>query len=191
LPNYRRIFRPGGTYFFTLVTAARAPLFADERARSLLHDAFAGVRRDRPFELDAIVLLPDHLHAIWTLADGDADFSRRWASVKARFTHAWLSEGGAEQSVAPGRAGKAGRGVWQERFWEHTVRDQEDLNRHLDYIHYNPVKHGLAACPHQWEWSSFSRWVAKSGYEADWQCCCEDRKIKPIDFSWAEGLEME
>src|SRR5438045_3006040 len=106
MPNYRRIFRPGGTYFFTLVTAARAPVFADGRARTLLHNSLAGVRRDRPFELDAIVLLPDHLHAIWTLPDGDADFSRRWASVKARFTRAWLDAGGEEQSIGGGRANK-------------------------------------------------------------------------------------
>jgi putative transposase len=191
VPNYRRAFRPGGTFFFTLVTAARAPVFSKPMARTLLHDAIEAVRKDRPFEIDAIVLLPDHLHALWTLPAGDADFSTRWASMKARFTRAWLASGGTEQAISDGRARKGGRGVWQERFWEHVIRDADDLNRHLDYIHYNPVKHGLAACPHQWAWSSFGRWVANGGYIADWQCCCGSRRVAPLDFAWAGGLEME
>jgi putative transposase len=190
VPNYRRAFRPGGTFFFTLVTAGRTRLFSDGAARALLHQSIEGARRNRPFTIDAIVLLPDHLHTIWTLPDADADFSKRWASIKARFTRLWLSHGGADVALAPGRARKGGRGVWQERFWEHAIRDVDDLNRHLDYIHYNPVKHGFVACPHQWEWSSFRRCVDSGAYDADWQCCC-GAKPQPIDFSWADQFEME
>lgn len=139
-------------------------------------------------DLVAIVLLPDHLHAIWTLPDRDADFSTRWAAIKANFTRQFLASGGSE--AGPARR-KGGRAVWQERFWEHVVRDEADFNRHLDYIHFNPVKHGLTTCPHSWEFSSFNRWVAQRGYDADWLCSCGGRKPNMPDFSNMAGAEMD
>jgi putative transposase len=191
MPDYTRVYRPGGSYFFTLVTEGRAPILCDAIARRLLHEAIDICRRKRPFTLDAIVLLPDHLHAMWTLPEGDEDFSARWSTIKASFTHAYLQSHAAEQPLTPGRQHYRRRGVWQPRFWEHLIRDQEDFNRHLDYIHYNPVKHGLSSCPHAWEFSTFRRWVDLAGYEPDWQCFCNDRSPTPPQFRELAGMKME
>src|SRR3954451_25026961 len=170
MPNYRRYFVPGGTYFFTIVTARRAPIFADEAACHLLGDCLRRVERERPFGVVAIVLLPDHWHTIWTLPPQDDDYSTRIASVKVHFTRGWLARGGHEQSVLPGQQRERRRGVWQPRFSEHTVRDEEDLSQHADYLHYNPVKHGWARCPGDWRFSSFARFVRGGTYPADWGC---------------------
>ena len=141
MPNYLRALQPGGTFFLTLVTQRRVPIFADEGARAMLHDAFAQCRRHHGFVLDAMVLLPDHLHLLMTLPEDDADFSMRIANIKSHFTRHYLASGGAEQSRSVSRLRQRVRGVWQRRFWEHTIRDSTDLHRHFDYIHYNPVKH--------------------------------------------------
>jgi putative transposase len=188
MPEYRRAYQPGGTFFFTLVTAGRRALFDDAANRRFLHDAIAECRADRPFELLAIVLLPDHLHAIWRLPDADADFSTRWASIKARFTRRYLDAGGAETDD---RRRKGGRAVWQERFWEHQIRDELDFNQHLDYVHYNPVKHRYVACPHAWPHSSFHRWVATGGYDRDWLCTCDALAPSPPDFGGIVSAEMD
>ena len=170
MPNYRRNWLPGGTFFFTIVTAGRAPLFRDELARTLLGTCFRQERATRPFTIDAVVLLPDHLHAIWSLPPGDFDFSTRWSSIKSRFTREWLARGGTEQPVLAGQHREERRGIWQPRFLEHTIRDEDDLIQHVDYIHFNPVKHGLATCPREWPWSSFGRFVRQGDYPIDWAC---------------------
>jgi putative transposase len=170
MPNFRRNWLPGGTFFFTVVTAGRAPLFGDDRARALLGTCLRQERAARPFDVDAIVLLHDHLHALWTLPPGDFDFSKRWSSIKSRFTREWLAGGGAEQAVPPGQHLQERRGVWQARFFEHTIRDEDDLIQHADYIHFNPVKHDLADCPRDWPWSSFRRFVRLGDYPIDWAC---------------------
>ena len=169
MPDYRRYFVPGGTFFFTLVTARRAPLFQRAAARMLLGQAMRDQQQDRPFE-NAIVLLPDHLHVIWNLPPGDSSYPTRWSAIKSQFTRDWLAAGGVEQPLFPGQAREGRRGVWQARYMEHTIRDEEDLTAHVDYIHYNPVKHGLARCPKDWPWSSFSRYVASGDYPVDWGC---------------------
>jgi putative transposase len=191
MSDYRRAFQPGGTFFFTLVTQRRVPILCRPLARTILNEAIAKCRTQRPFHLTAIVLLPDHLHAIWTLSDGDADFSTRWAAIKAHFTHEWLARGGYEVHGTESRAKHRNRGVWQRRFWEHAIRDEGDFERHLDYIHYNPVKHGLSACPHAWRHSSFAKWVKQDVYEQSWQCVCHGDEVKPPDFSRLDGLQME
>lgn len=194
MPNYRRAMSPGGTFFFTVVTHDRRPILTGESAHAALRHAIARTRQDHPFEVDAIVVLPDHLHAIWTLPNHDADFSTRWRLIKARFTRQWLtSNDAAGLSSRPtfARPSRGERAVWQQRFWEHVIRDEDDLQRHLDYVHYNPVKHGLAKCPHAWEWSSFSRMVASMNYEKNWCCVCNGPAHDPPDLTWADGLEME
>jgi putative transposase len=192
MPNYRRAFLPGGTFFFTLVTHDRRPILCEPAARAMLHGAFDECRRERPFDLLAVVLLPDHLHAIWRLPAGDPDYASRWSFIKSAFTRGWLAAGGAESAVSASRRRNRRRGVWQRRFWEHCLRDQDDLNRHADYIHYNPVKHGFARCPHEWEWSSFERWMGANFYERDWCCVCNDNRVfEPPDFSWANEFDLE
>jgi putative transposase len=182
MPWYRRYFKPGGTFFFTLVTEGRAPFLCDDSARRILHDAIDLCRQTRPFTLDAIVLLPDHLHAIWTLPDNDADFSTRWAFIKSTFTRHWLAAGGRERPRSASRLRTRRRGVWQRQFWEHCLRDENDLHRHLDYIHYNPVKHALAPCPHAWPWSTFPRFVDRLCYDPAWLCTCDGRHPTPLSF---------
>jgi len=191
MPNYRRAYRPGGTFFFTLVTEDRAPLFAGERGRSILHDALENCLASRPFELVAVVLLLDHLHAMWTLPIDDADFSSRWSMIKSQFTRNWLADGGDERAISESRKKNRRRGVWQPRFYEHLIRDQDDFNRHLDYIHFNPVKHGLAACPHSWTHSSFGKWVRQGDYARDWGCSCNGRSQEALDFGWADEAGIE
>lgn len=178
MPDFRRYFVPGGTYFFTLVTARRAPIFRSERARVLLGEAMRKKREEAPFESIAIVLLPDHLHAIWTLPEEDDDYPNRWKAIKAQFTSEWLRAGGTEQTIAPGYHRQRRRGVCQPRFVEHTIRDEQDLHNHADYIHYNPVKHGHASAPKNWPWSSFRRHVDSGDYSENWGSTEE----QPPDF---------
>lgn len=191
MPEYRRAFVPGGTFFFTLVTEGRAPILCSEDGRTALRTAFQLTTRRWPFEIDAIVLLPDHLHAIWTLPPPDHDFSRRWGFLKKEFTKLWLAAGGAEQCTSDSRRRNRRRGVWQRRFWEHAVRDESDFERHCDYIHYNPVKHGHADCPHAWPYSSFDRFVRQGIYEPAWHCACQNRVVKPPDFGTLATTAIE
>jgi putative transposase len=173
MPDFRRYFVAGGTYFFTVVTAGRHPLFRDGRARELLGNTMREQNDVAPFATVAIVLLPDHLHAIWTLPPDDADYSGRWQTVKAKFTRLWLASHAEEHEVAPGYRRQRRRGLWQPRFMEHTIRDERDLHNHADYVHYNPVKHGYVRAPKDWPWSSFHRYVRSGDYSVDWGCARE------------------
>jgi REP-associated tyrosine transposase len=168
MSDYRRYFVPGATYFFTLVTERRAPLFAGEAARRLLGSAMRRCLLRRPLKVVAVVLLPNHLHCLWALPPGDTAYPLRWRWIKREFTRAWLAGGGLEQPRPESRREQRRRGVWQRRFWEHTIRDETDLESHFDYIHYNPVKHGLVQRPRDWPWSSFHRWVNAGHYQPDW-----------------------
>jgi putative transposase len=169
MPDYRRVWNPGGTFFFTLVAFQRRRIFQDEWARQILREAFQyGNRKAGPFQIDAICLLPDHLHCIWTLPENDVDYSTRWKIIKAYFSRHYLHQGGSHGLLTPSKLQKGEVGVWQRRFWEHMIRDNDDLNRHIDYIHYNPVKHGLAQSAGAWPWSSFHRYVRAGYYAPDW-----------------------
>jgi putative transposase len=170
MPNFRRYFVAGGTFFFTLVTYGRRRFLTTELARDCLRDAIAAVRAERQFEIQAIVLLPEHLHTLWTLPREDTDYSTRWRRIKERFTTAYLAGGGRECEIAASRQKRGERGVWQRRFWEHMIRDEDDFERHFDYIHYNPVKHGLVKCPSEWPFSTFARCVESGIYSPDWGC---------------------
>ncbi|MBK1709180.1 MULTISPECIES: transposase [Marichromatium] len=161
MADYRRCFQPGGCYFFTVVTEGRRPLLVahiDALRRALR----MGMAR-RPFQIDALVVLPDHLHTIWRLPEGDADFSTRWMHIKRCFSTALDS-----QPTSPSRQRCRETGVWQRRFWEHLIRDERDWRRHMDYVHGNPVKHGYCAAPRDWPYSSFRRCVRAGLYGPDW-----------------------
>jgi putative transposase len=168
MSDYRRWFVPGGTYFFTLVTERRASVFSSAAGRRLLGDAMRQCFVRYPVRVIATVLLPDHLHTLWTLPAGDQRYSFRWQWIKREFTRGWLALGGREQARTSARVTERRRGVWQRRFWEHTIRDETDMEAHFDYIHYNPVKHGLVPRPRDWPWSTFHRWVRAGHYSIDW-----------------------
>ncbi len=169
MPDYRRHRVPGGRYFFTLALAdRRSDLLVREIAA--LRAAVARTRTLHPFRIDAWVVLPEHMHAVWTLPEGDAAYSVRWALIKRWFSAAIPP--GEDRSAS--RAAKGERGLWQRRFWEHTVRDDADFARHVDYVHFNPVKHGLAASAADWPYSSFRRAVARGCYPVTWALRDED-----------------
>ena len=182
MPNYRRTYEPGGIFFFTLVTHRRRHLFSNSRARECLRRAIAEEQAEYPFDLTAIVLLLDHLHCVWELPENDCDFSKRWGRIKSRFTRTWLPHGGKEIQISQTRSNHRERGIWQKRFWEHRIRNEEDLMRHVNYIHFNPVKHGLVRCPHEWPYSSFARWVKQGFYKRDWLCDCNSRRPVVLEY---------
>ena len=166
---YRRSFVPGGAYFFTVNLADRqSPLLVDNI--ELLRAAFREVRRQHRFSIDAIVVLPDHIHAIWTLPQGDGNFQVRWRLIKASFSHG-MPRG---ETISASRLRKRERGIWQRRYWEHTLRDEADFARHADYIHFNPVKHGHVGHVRDWPFSSFHRMVRLGVYPAGWAGGPED-----------------
>jgi putative transposase len=158
MSNYRRVYIPGGTYFFTLVTYRRQLIFSDDGRVEQLRQSFREVKAKRPFELLAAVVLPNHLHCLWSLPEGDADFSTRWQMVKASFSR-----------CIPAKTRKDGaKTVWQPRFYDHCIRDEIDFHKHLDYIHYNPVKHDLVSSPGDWPYSSFVHFVRIGYYASNW-----------------------
>lgn len=168
MPEYQRSFQAGGTYFLTVVTANRSKILCLPSSREYLREAIKSCQRQWPFDDLAWVLLEDHLHTIWSLPKGDMDYSKRWGYIKKEFTKSYIAGGGLEQSTSMSRKNKRERGVWQRRFWEHTIRDEDDFQKHLDYIHYNPVKHGLVDVVKDWEYSTFHRYVEKGVYEVGW-----------------------
>jgi putative transposase len=158
-----RNYVPGGTFFFTLVTAGRRPVLCSEQVRLALRSALCEVRADHPFTIVAWVLLPDHLHCVWELPTGDTEYSARWSAIKRAAT----------RRLGMGVVGGAPRrrrdgSLWQRRFWEHTVRDEGDLIRHVDYVHWNPVRHGLVTQASDWPYSTYHRYVRSGLYPPCW-----------------------
>jgi putative transposase len=170
MPDYRRWFIAGGSFFFTVVVDGRRRLFDDRNAVQLLGHVIRECEARWPLTVNAIVLLPDHLHAIWTLPAGDAAYPKRWGWIKKEFTTRWLDAGGRDQFVSNARRCERRHGIWQPRYWEHTLRDEHDFERHFDYIHWNPVKHRHVRCPQEWPHSSFHRYVECGVYEREWGC---------------------
>lgn len=159
--RYRRNFVPGATYFFTVTVSDRRSSVLTDNIAALRH-AFRVTRRERPFTIDAIVVLPEHLHVVKTLPVGDADFSGRWRRIKSLFSRH------VAKSTPLERDRRGEYALWQKRFWEHTIRDESDFERHVDYIHYNPVKHGLVPRVTDWPYSSFRRYVRLGVLSDDW-----------------------
>lgn len=167
MPDYHRANIKGGTYFFTVNTFRRRPVLTDVRCRTALRAAIESARSRTPFRILAWILLPDHLHAIWQMPEGDADFSSRWSLIKrhvSRDCAGWLPQ----QEMRPSRQKHRESALWQRRFWEHLIRDEADLSRHVDYIHFNPAKHGYVDRAADGPHSTFHRYVTAGIYPRDW-----------------------
>jgi len=163
MPEYRRNRVPGGTFFFTVNLEDRRRSLLVEHIDAL-RDAVRRVHELMPFHIDAWVVLPEHMHALWTMPLGDADYPRRWQAIKMLFSR-WIAAG---EPLSASRARRGERGIWQRRYWEHTIRSDEDYGAHMDYIHFNPVKHGLVTDVANWPYSSFHKCVAMGLYPSTW-----------------------
>ncbi|MDM8005344.1 MAG: transposase [Phycisphaerae bacterium] len=168
MPNYVRWRREGASYFFTVVTHRRRRVFDTPLARRLLRQAITETRNRWPFDVFAMVLLPDHLHCLWTLPRDDDRFPARWGHIKKTFTQQYIAAGGKPLSVSKNRARHREQGIWQQRYWEHRIRDEADWYRHRDYIHLNPVKHGYVSEPQAWPWSSIHRHIQLGWLDPNW-----------------------
>ena len=168
MPNYRRANAEGGCYFFTVNTLHSQPFLIDADIRAALRGAIESVRKTLPFMIDAWVLLPDHLHCLWTLPEGDADFATRWRLIKTRVTQHCGARLARDEHMTARRKEKRQSSLWQNRYWEHQIRDEDDFARHVDYVHWNPVKHGQVMRVEDWPYSSFHRYVKEGVYPQDW-----------------------
>jgi putative transposase len=163
MTDYRRNFIAGGTFFFTVNLEDRRLSLLTEYIVEL-RAAVREIRIRHPFTIDAMVVLPDHLHAVWTLSEGETNFSLLWRQIKSNFSRS-LPVG---ERISNSRAARGERGIWQRRYWEHTIRDENDFARHVDYVHINPLKHGLVSRVRDWPYSSFHRMVRLGVYPEDW-----------------------
>ena len=166
MTNYRRNLIQGGSYFFTLTLLDRKNQLLIDQI-DLLRKSFRQVKKGHPFDIDTIVVLPEHLHCVWTLSTGDSDFSIRWKKIKAGFSRGIPKT----EERSKSRINKGERGIWQRRYWEHTLRNEKDFIRHVEYIHYNPVKHGYVSQVKEWPYSSFHRFVNGGKYPLNWAGC--------------------
>ncbi len=163
MPDYRRSRIPGATYFFTVnLLNRRSDLLVAQI--DALREAVRRTRVRSPFHIDAWVVLPEHMHCLWTLPEGDCDYPGRWRAIKTAFAKSLPPN----EQRNPVMVRRGERGIWQRRYWEHTIRDDRDYAAHMDYIHFNPVKHGLARGPGDWPFSSFRRCVTRGLYPPDW-----------------------
>ena len=169
MSTYRRVYVNGGCYFFTVVTHQRRKIFQEQKNIDLLHESFTYTQARKSFTLNAIVILPDHIHCIWTQPDNDNNFSERWKMIKTHFSRQFHN---LHDSNTP---------LWQPRFWEHLIRDDNDFKNHLDYIHYNPVKHDYVDTPSEWRNSTFKKFVKEGWYESGWGQASPDN-IKQLDL---------
>lgn len=144
-----------------------------------------------PYQTLAFVLLPDHLHCMWRLPDSDSDYSMRWGRIKSGFTKQWRQQSTVAAGLSQSREKHRESNIWQRRFWEHTIRDEADFRNHVNYIHYNPIKHGHANCAHAWPYSTYRSWLHEGYYSDDWCCQCNGARIVRPDFTGLNELDME
>jgi putative transposase len=168
MSQYRRVRTLGGSYFFTVVTYRRQRLLIHHESRRILREVVQEVRREYPFAIDAWVLLPDHTHCVWTLPEGDSDYSKRWGLIKARYSKQTNELFKREEWMNKSKIKHRESTIWQRRFWEHSIRDQNDFNRHIDYVYWNPVKHGYVSRVADWQYSTFHRDVKAGLYPESW-----------------------
>jgi putative transposase len=169
MPNYRRAIVEGACYFFTVNLHNRNSRLLTDNI-DCLRQAVGKTRRHFPFQIDAMVILPDHIHAVWTLPDGDADFAVRWRWIKIRFSRS-IPHG---ERLSASRAARGERGIWQRRYWEHVIRDERDMQNHIEYCWYNPVKHGHVKNVEDWPFSTFHRDHRDAPKPGDFECICAE-----------------
>jgi putative transposase len=168
MPNYRRVNAKGATYFFTVVTYRRRKFLTLPENRHALRNAIAAAQQQHAFDIKAWVLLPDHMHCIWKLPVNDADFSKRWGLIKADFTKQIKSRLHDEKWMNQSKHKHRESTIWQRRFWEHQIRDDKDFERHMHYVHFNPVKHGYVDRVCDWPFSTFHRYVRAGACPIAW-----------------------
>lgn len=176
--HYRRVIIPGACYFFTVNLQDRTSKLLTENSDKLRF-SFQKTMRYYPFSIEAIVVLPDHLHMIMRLPEEDANYSLRWNCIKGIFS----KQLPANEPISNTRKNKRERGIWQKRFWEHLIRDEKDFEQHANYIHYNPVKHGYVANPSDWQYSSIHRFIQKGILKKNWGC---NDEFSLLDFGEKE-----
>ncbi len=189
MPEYRRANIPGSSVFITIVTHKRAKIFLIPENINKLRQACSIIMTEKPFTIDAAVILPEHIHFLWTLPPNDRDYSYRVGRMKVLFTRALRGVNNLPDNVCESRRKHRESDVWQRRFYEHTIRDEFDFCKHLDYLHFNPVKHGLVKCVHDWEYSSFHRGVKRGEYDIGWGCQCNGN-IFALAVTSLMNLEM-
>ena len=182
MSNYRRDQTLGGTWFFTVIAFNRRPIFCDEIFRKSLKQSIQRTRKKYPFKIDGLVLLPDHLHCVWTLPVGDANYSLRWKLIKQFVTKDCRDHFHMKSGLTDAKRKRRESDIWQRRFWEHKIRDDNDFANHLDYIHFNPVKHAHCDTPVSWRFSSFHRYHAMGVYPKNWAI------TNPPKFTEKEGF---
>lgn len=161
--KYRRVDTKGGTYFFTVNLAERNSALLTDHIDELRH-VFNQVKRQHPFKLDAMVVLPEHLHVMLTLPADDKNYATRWRLIKGGFSRQLPKH----ERISKSRQRKGERGIWQRRYWEHLIRNENDYERHADYIHYNPVKHGYVSLASEWPYSTIHNYVKKGLLNQNW-----------------------
>ena len=182
MSRYRRAHTPGGTYFFTVVTYRRREILTEPESWTILRQVIKEVKQRYPFTIDAWILLPDHLHSIWTLPSGDNDYPKRWGMIKAGFTKQAKSLFHRQEWMNESKAQRRESTIWQRRYWEHQIRNDDDYQKHMDYLHYNPVKHRLVKRVVDWPHSTFHRYVKEGVYSKDW-----GGAIEPIEGEFGES----
>ena len=168
MSRYRRVRLEGGVFFFTVVTNRRRPILTTDLGVKCLRKAWRDTIQTMPFDVEAVCVLPDHIHTIWSLPGGDDDYPARWRKIKGVFSREYRAGGGPGGDPASSRKRKREVDVWQRRYWEHRIRDVDDFRRHVEYTHFNPVKHGHVTSVARWPWSSFHNHVKQGWIEPDW-----------------------
>lgn len=184
MPRYIRSYTKGATYFFTLVAHDRRPIFCERDFLQAFRESIKQVQQQYPFEIIAWIQLPDHLHCIWEMSTDGTNYSKCWSRIKRLTTQACPQYHLPHESLSQSSIDRNEKGLWQRRFHEHQINSEEDFIKHIDYIHYNPVKHGLVERAADWNHSSFHRYVKSGFYSADW-----GESIIEFSADFIEGLE--
>jgi len=172
MPDYRRFYIPNSITFITCVTRDRYPYLKSKSDIDLFFSTLARVKEIKPFELMAYVVLPDHFHWLMKVDQSSGNFSKVMHSIKRNFTQNYKQAHNVQKSIS----------IWQRGFWDHVIRDERDLEIHLDYIHWNPIKHGCVNKPSNWPYSTYRDWEGMGIYDLGWGCVEIPENISGLNF---------